>query len=90
MAPTIRPRRSMSRRASVSSDSTMAKKITVTAMYQEVAIQLTIVGFVDEGNGADAVADIERDQKQRSGMNTSRIRMPVAKNRMAAASVTSS
>ena len=42
MAPTISPRRSMSRRASVSSDSTMAKKITVTAMYQEVAIQLKI------------------------------------------------
>src|SRR6202045_779007 len=35
--PTIRPRRSMSSRASVSSETTMAKKITVTAMYQDVA-----------------------------------------------------
>ena len=30
----------MSRRAAVSSETTMAKKITVTAMYQDVAIQL--------------------------------------------------
>ena len=39
----------MSSRASVSSDSTMAKKITVTAMYQEVAIQLATPGLSSTG-----------------------------------------
>ena len=34
----------MSSRASVSSASTMAKNITVTAMYQDVAIQLATSG----------------------------------------------
>ena len=44
-APTIRPRRSMSSRAAVSSDVTIAKKITVTAMYHDVAIQLATSGW---------------------------------------------
>ena len=44
IAPTTRPRRSMSSRAAVSSETTIAKKITVTAMYQEVAIQLPTLG----------------------------------------------
>ena len=35
----------MSSRAAVSSDTTIAKKITVTAMYQEVAIQLATLGW---------------------------------------------
>jgi hypothetical protein len=37
--PTIRPRRSMSSRAVVSSDNTIAKNMTVKAIYQDVAIQ---------------------------------------------------
>ena len=40
MAPASRPRLSMSSRASVSSEITIAKNITVTAMYQDVAIQV--------------------------------------------------
>ena len=47
IAPTTRPRRSMSSRAAVSSETTIAKKITVTAMYQEVAIQVADAGPVD-------------------------------------------
>ena len=43
-APTTRPRRSMSSRAAVSSEMTIAKKMTVTAMYQEVAIQFGTFG----------------------------------------------
>ena len=34
----------MSSRAAVSSEITIAKKITVTAMYQEVAIQVATLG----------------------------------------------
>ncbi|MEY9436002.1 hypothetical protein ACVII1_001997 [Bradyrhizobium elkanii] len=49
IAPTIRPRRSMSRRASVSSDITIAKKMTVTAMYQEVSTQFTTSGLSRNG-----------------------------------------
>ena len=45
IAPTISPLRSISRRASVSSDMTMAKNITVIAMYQDVAIQFATSGF---------------------------------------------
>ena len=42
----------------------MAKKITVTAMYQEVAIQLATPVAVQHGDGADGVADIEQEQQQ--------------------------
>ena len=35
----------MSSRATVSSDTTIAKKTTVTAMYQDVAIQLATSGL---------------------------------------------
>ena len=44
----------MSSRAAVSSEITIAKKITVTAMYQEVAIQFGDIGPVEHGDGADA------------------------------------
>ncbi len=54
----------MSSRAAVSSDTTMAKNITVTAMYQDVAIQLATSDWSMKGNGADGVADIEQDQQQ--------------------------
>ena len=54
----------MSSRAAVSSDITIAKKITVTAMYQEVAIQLATSGLSISGCGADGVADIEQEQQQ--------------------------
>ena len=39
----------MSSRAAVSSDTTIAKKITVIAMYQDVAIQLTTSGLSRKG-----------------------------------------
>ena len=39
----------MSSRAAVSSEITIAKKITVTAMYQEVAIQLATSGWSING-----------------------------------------
>ena len=39
----------MSRRAAVSSDNTIAKKITVTAIYQEVAIQLETSDWSSSG-----------------------------------------
>ena len=39
----------MSSRAAVSSEITMAKKITVTAMYQEVAIQLATSDWSSNG-----------------------------------------
>ena len=42
----------------------MAKKMTVKAMYHDVAIQLAIFGLVHEGNGADAIADIDQEQQQ--------------------------
>ena len=42
----------------------MAKKITVIAMYQEVAIQFATPGLVQHGDGADGVADIEQEQQQ--------------------------
>ena len=54
----------MSSRAAVSSEITIAKKITVTAMYQEVAIQLTTSGLSINGDGADGVADIDQEQQQ--------------------------
>ena len=44
----------MSSRAAVSSETTIAKKITVTAMYQEVAIQLRDLGLVEQRDRADA------------------------------------
>ena len=44
-APAIKPRRSMSSRAAVSSEITMAKKMTVAAMYHDVAIQLATSGL---------------------------------------------
>ena len=49
MAPTVRPRRSMSSRAVVSSETTMAKKITVAAIYQDVAIQLATLDWSSRG-----------------------------------------
>ena len=64
MAPTIRPRRSMSSRAAVSSDTTIAKNITVTAMYQEVAIQLATSDLSRKGMAPMRVADIEQEQQQ--------------------------
>ena len=48
-APTIRPRRSMSSRAAVSSEMTVARNITVIAMYQDVAIQLATSGLSMNG-----------------------------------------
>ena len=39
----------MSSRASVSSEMTMARNITVTAMYQDVAIQLATSGLSMNG-----------------------------------------
>ena len=63
-APTTRPRRSMSSRAAVSSEMTIAKKMTVTAMYQEVAIQFGDIGPVHHRDRADAVAEIEQEQQQ--------------------------
>ena len=39
----------MSRRAAVSSEVTMAKNTTVTAMYQEVAIQLATSDWSSSG-----------------------------------------
>jgi ABC-type ATPase involved in cell division len=41
----------------------MAKKITVTAMYQEVAIQLATSGRSITGR-RDGVADIEQEHEQ--------------------------
>ena len=54
----------MSSRASVSSEITIAKKITVTAMYQEVAIQLATPGLSSTGMAPMRVADIEQEQQQ--------------------------
>ena len=63
-APTTRPRRSMSSRAAVSSEMTIAKKMTVTAMYQEVAIQFGTLGRSITATAADAVADVNQEQEQ--------------------------
>ena len=54
----------MSSRAAVSSEMTIAKKMTVTAMYQEVAIQFGTFGPVHHGDRTDAVADIDQEQQQ--------------------------
>jgi len=54
----------MSSRAAVSSDTTIARKITVTAMYQEVAIQLATSSLSKKGEWHRAVADIEQHQQQ--------------------------
>ena len=64
MAPTTNPRRSMSSRASVSSASTMAKNITVTAMYQDVAIQLATSELIEKWDGADRISDIDQNQQR--------------------------
>ena len=54
----------MSSRAAVSSEMTIAKKMTVTAMYQEVAIQFGTLGRSMTATAADAVADLEQEQEQ--------------------------
>src|ERR1700731_2559567 len=88
--PTIRPRRSMSSRASVSSATTMAKNITVTAMYQEVAIQLATSGRSIKGMAPIETPTLSRNNSSNSGMKTSRSRRPVAMKITDAASVISS
>jgi len=48
----------------VSSEATIANNITVTAIYQDVAIQADDLGLLQERDGADGVADIEQEQEQ--------------------------
>ncbi len=80
----------MSSRAAVSSEITIAKKITVIAMYQDVAIQLATSGWSITGMAPMEYPTLIRNSSSSSGMNTSRSRRPVAKKMMMAASVTSS
>ena len=54
----------MSSRAAVSSEITIAKNMTVTAMYHDVAIQFGTSGLSNSVNGADAVADIDQEEQQ--------------------------
>ena len=54
----------MSSRAAVSSDTTIAKKITVIAMYQDVAIQLVTSGLSISDAALMRVADIDQEQQQ--------------------------
>ena len=51
----------------VSSEITIAKKITVTAMYHDVMIQFTTRVLSMQVYGADVVTDIDEDEQHRAG-----------------------